>query len=326
MIQPEPAKSTQGTHRTPRATRTPNPANHKPSITIPPSSDNRERDEIHEVTLLSLAIHKTTNTTEEQENMDVFEEKISQEDVEKIVEGKDEESYASEFADTKDDKKDDDDDNYDDHDDHALIKNRVSGSSEIRTEKMQTPIPSPPRSPRKYLSSDKAINYGVFLRLFEKSSASFGSCRDDAFRKRDHDNDQRDDAPHEMEKSAKRKKDILKFKRDLNEPPRYLYNKDLFTLKYGNPEEKSYEEKKVMDLVKIVKFCDATLEKVLKEVKLKIFETEFLKKAPLLGDLDLKIIKAYKREITKHLRHRKQMGRGESFMNGRPILSTIKHE
>nr|GFC31839.1 hypothetical protein [Tanacetum cinerariifolium] len=35
---------------------------------------------------------------------------------------------------------------------------------------------------------------------------------DDAFRKRDHDNDQRDDAPHEMGKSAKRKKDILKFK------------------------------------------------------------------------------------------------------------------
>nr|GFA89068.1 hypothetical protein [Tanacetum cinerariifolium] len=170
----------------------------------------------------------------------------------RIVEGKDEESYASEFADTKDDKKDDDDDNYDDHDDHALIKNRVSGSLEIRTEKMQTPIPSPPRSPRKYLSSDKAIdqeltNYRVFLRLFEKSSASFGSCRDDAFRKRDHDNDQRDDAPHEMEKKRQQqqqdwdawvddqvvdedeedlkhpKPNSLIFyglQRDLNEPPR----------------------------------------------------------------------------------------------------------
>ncbi|GKD60801.1 hypothetical protein Tco_1298310 [Tanacetum coccineum] len=31
-------------------------------------------------------------------------------------------------------------------------------------------------------------------------------------------------------------------------------------------------------------FCDATLERVLKEVKLKIFETEFLKKAPLLDE------------------------------------------
>nr|GEV12921.1 retrovirus-related Pol polyprotein from transposon TNT 1-94 [Tanacetum cinerariifolium] len=64
-------------------------------------------------------------------------------------------------------------------------------------------------------------------------------------------------------------------------------------------------------------------ERVLKEVKLKIIETEFLKKASLLGDLDLNIIKAYKREITKHLRHHEQMRRWESFMNGRPILPMI---
>ncbi|GJV19381.1 hypothetical protein Tco_1368401 [Tanacetum coccineum] len=63
------------------------------------------------------------------------------------------------------------------------------------------------------------------------------------------------------------------------------------------------EEKRVTDLVEIVKFCDATLEKVLKEVKIKIFEIEFMKKAPLLGDLDLKIMKAYKREITMCLKH-----------------------
>ncbi|GJS15757.1 hypothetical protein Tco_0410229 [Tanacetum coccineum] len=37
----------------------------------------------------------------------------------------------------------------------------------------------------------------------------------------------------------------------------------------------SKNEKRVMYLVEIVKFCDATLERVLKEVKLKIFETEF---------------------------------------------------
>ncbi|GJV41569.1 hypothetical protein Tco_1420009 [Tanacetum coccineum] len=67
------------------------------------------------------------------------------------------------------------------------------------------------------------------------------------------------------------------------------------------------EEKRVMDLVKIVKFYDATLEMFLKEVKLKIFETMFIKKVPLLGDLDLKIMKAYEREITKLLRHREQM-------------------
>ncbi|GJR98296.1 hypothetical protein Tco_0270470 [Tanacetum coccineum] len=36
----------------------------------------------------------------------------------------------------------------------------------------------------------------------------------------------------------------------------------------------SKDEKRVMYLVEIVKFCDATLEKVLKEVKLKIFQSE----------------------------------------------------
>ncbi|GJR32289.1 hypothetical protein Tco_1108521 [Tanacetum coccineum] len=53
-----------------------------------------------------------------------------------------------------------------------------------------------------------------------------------------------------------------------------------------------------------------------KEVKLKIFETEFLKKAPLLGELDLEIMKAYDREITKRLRRRVYMRRWESFANG----------
>ncbi|GJS62323.1 hypothetical protein Tco_0657107 [Tanacetum coccineum] len=68
------------------------------------------------------------------------------------------------------------------------------------------------------------------------------------------------------------------------------------------------------------KFCDATLEKVLNEVKLKICEIEFLKKAPLLGSLDLKIMKAYEQEIQKRLNHREQMKIWESFMNGKPIL------
>ncbi|GJW02610.1 hypothetical protein Tco_1561466 [Tanacetum coccineum] len=52
-----------------------------------------------------------------------------------------------------------------------------------------------------------------------------------------------------------------------------------------------------------------SVERVLKKVKLKIFETEFLKKAPLLGEFDLDIMKAYEREITKRLRHHEQMRR-----------------
>ncbi|GKF20255.1 hypothetical protein Tco_0068893 [Tanacetum coccineum] len=84
------------------------------------------------------------------------------------------------------------------------------------------------------------------------------------------------------------------------------------------------DEKRVMYLVEIVKFCDATLEKVLNEVKLRMFESQFLKKPPLLSDLDQDIMKAYEREISKHLSHRKQMRIWESFMNGRPILLMMK--
>nr|GEV85783.1 hypothetical protein [Tanacetum cinerariifolium] len=58
----------------------------------------------------------------------------------------------------------------------------------------------------------------------------------------------------------------------------------------------------------------------------KDLETEFLKKAPLLGDLDLKIMKAYEREIEKHLKHRMQMRRQDSLVNRRPILQTMKRQ
>ncbi|GJX18862.1 hypothetical protein Tco_0221539 [Tanacetum coccineum] len=76
--------------------------------------------------------------------------------------------------------------------------------------------------------------------------------------------------------------------------------------------------------VEIVKFCDATLEKVLKEVKLKIFQSEPWKKSPLLGELDRDIMRAFEREIAKRLSHREHMRRWESFVNGRPILATMK--
>ncbi|GKE27006.1 hypothetical protein Tco_1442390 [Tanacetum coccineum] len=71
----------------------------KPGTTpIPPPSDDRERDEIVEATLLSLTMHKTALAAEAQENVVKVQEKL--EEIENMVEGKkDEKSYASEFAD-----------------------------------------------------------------------------------------------------------------------------------------------------------------------------------------------------------------------------------
>ncbi|GJR41331.1 retrovirus-related pol polyprotein from transposon TNT 1-94 [Tanacetum coccineum] len=61
--------------------------------------------------------------------------------------------------------------------------------------------------------------------------------------------------------------------------PYSIVDKPTTSLIYLN----SKDEKRVMYLVEIVKFCDATLEKVLKEIKLKIFQSEPRKKPPLLG-------------------------------------------
>ncbi|GJZ14549.1 hypothetical protein Tco_0550226, partial [Tanacetum coccineum] len=200
---------------------------------------------------------------------------------------------------------------------------------------------------------------------FEKFSASSGPCRTDAFRKRDHDDHQEDDAPPKGEKiidedevipEDETHKLIEGFQnvdkhlptlfdherieatlRDMmrvvlmGESSRLLVgirklpdqdqlnrtNVDPYSIldkpTTGLINLNNKEEKRVMNLVDIVKFCDAMLERVLKQVKLKIFETEFLMKALLLGELDLDKMKAYERQITKHLRHREQMRRWESF-------------
>nr|GEX98077.1 copia protein [Tanacetum cinerariifolium] len=197
------SKAVAGESSTPRKSLTVTTKKKKPSTTsIPPPSDDRERDEIHKATQLSIIMHKTAIIVEAQENVAKVQEKILKEDIKKMVEGEeDEESYASEFADSvfQDDdddsgdriepeshkknsevvddyddindnvdkeKKNDDveemkdnssDDN-DDHVDHTFIRREVSGSLETRNEHTQTPIPSPPRSPRTDLSLDKTLS------------------------------------------------------------------------------------------------------------------------------------------------------------------------
>ncbi|GJX10985.1 hypothetical protein Tco_0200844 [Tanacetum coccineum] len=61
--------------------------------------------------------------------------------------------------------------------------------------------------------------------------------------------------------------------------PYSIIDKPTTSLIYLNNKDKIW----VMYLVEIVKFCNATLEKVLKEVKLKIFQSEPWKKPPLIG-------------------------------------------
>ncbi|GJS10510.1 retrovirus-related pol polyprotein from transposon TNT 1-94 [Tanacetum coccineum] len=138
---------------------------------IPPPSDDRERDEIAEAILLSLALHKTAIAIEAQENVAKVQKKLEEEEIAKMVEGDgDEESYASEFTDSmlnddddsgtrieprshkehpetidddenenENEKKDDDekDDDNDDHTDHTLELTKTISPSNATTSKAQ---------------------------------------------------------------------------------------------------------------------------------------------------------------------------------------------
>ncbi|GJZ19208.1 hypothetical protein Tco_0555798 [Tanacetum coccineum] len=140
--------STQGTHRSaPRAHRT-------PTLTTASAQGKKRKQSAGETSSLQKSLKVTIKQKQ-------------------VVEGeKDKESYADKFAaslihNDDDDSGDriepesdkehpevivDDDDNQDEKKDDEM------GSLENRTEKMQTPIPTTPRSPRIILSSDKNIN------------------------------------------------------------------------------------------------------------------------------------------------------------------------
>ncbi|GJT79954.1 RNA-directed DNA polymerase, eukaryota, reverse transcriptase zinc-binding domain protein [Tanacetum coccineum] len=68
---------------------------------IPPPGDDRERDEMAEATLLSLTLYKTALDAEAKENIAKVQEMLAQEEIDKLVNGDDDdESSASAFADT----------------------------------------------------------------------------------------------------------------------------------------------------------------------------------------------------------------------------------
>ncbi|GKC51791.1 hypothetical protein Tco_1074536 [Tanacetum coccineum] len=111
MIQSQLVESTQGTNRTPRAHRTPTPTavvgdvvqkkRHQVAreTSSPMKSIKVTIRKKKTTILLSLTMHKTAITAEAQENVAKVYENILEEDIAKMVDGKDEDSYASDFAD-----------------------------------------------------------------------------------------------------------------------------------------------------------------------------------------------------------------------------------
>nr|GEU97181.1 leucine-rich repeat-containing protein [Tanacetum cinerariifolium] len=309
------------------------------STPILPPSDEKERDEIIEATLLSLALHKTgIEPGSHKKNPEVVDDyddanKTEKEDKKDEKKDDDDEKKTNDDVQKKDDAEEKDNN---DHTDHTLVGSQVTSSLENRNEKMQTPIPTPPKYPRINLSSDKTISEELTTTVSPKTATTSKTKQKKEVL--DHCNNVGTElAVVKMNKIIKiempRLLGIKSYQIEVNltaptltfpgikaHDPYTIVDEPDAGLIYLNNKE----EKRVMYLVKIVKFCDATLERVWKEVKLKIFQNEFWKKPPLLGELDLDIMKSYEREITKRPRHREQMRRCESFVNGRPFLPMMK--
>nr|GFD04187.1 hypothetical protein [Tanacetum cinerariifolium] len=66
-------------------------------------------------------------------------------------------------------------------------------------------------------------------------------------------------------------------------------------------------QRRLMGLKDISKFCDATLEKVLKEVYVLACVAFYELKELSLDELDKDFIELFEKEIKKHLKHRRQM-------------------
>ncbi|GKB49939.1 hypothetical protein Tco_0900692 [Tanacetum coccineum] len=73
--------------------------------------------------------------------------------------------------------------------------------------------------------------------------------------------------------------------------------------------ENSKKERRVMNIDEIPKFCDATLERVLKNVKKINSDVKHSFKYPLLGEQDVEIMRFFEEYIQDRLKHRIQMGK-----------------
>ncbi|GKD20522.1 hypothetical protein Tco_1222225, partial [Tanacetum coccineum] len=83
----------------------------------------------------------------------------------------------------------------------------------------------------------------------------------------------------------------------------------------------SKKEKRVMRRQEVYKFCDATLERVLKGLKSYNNGVKHGYVTLSLGNEDVEYLQLFKEEIEERLKHHDQMRRWEIYVNGRPLGS-----
>ncbi|GJZ71617.1 hypothetical protein Tco_0635468, partial [Tanacetum coccineum] len=83
--------------------------------------------------------------------------------------------------------------------------------------------------------------------------------------------------------------------------------------------ENNKKEMRVMDIKEILKFCDATLKRVLKKVKKFNLDVKHGDADPYLSREDVEYMMFYEDYIQECLRHCDQMRRWESYVIRRPL-------
>ncbi|GJV79543.1 hypothetical protein Tco_1515413 [Tanacetum coccineum] len=85
--------------------------------------------------------------------------------------------------------------------------------------------------------------------------------------------------------------------------------------------ENNKKQRRVMNINELPKFCDATLDRVLKKVKEIIVAARYGFKDSPQNEEHKKVMGFFEEEIKERLMFRRHMRRCESFVNGRPLLS-----
>ncbi|GKE33538.1 hypothetical protein Tco_1452860 [Tanacetum coccineum] len=87
----------------------------------------------------------------------------------------------------------------------------------------------------------------------------------------------------------------------------------------SNQLKNNKNEKRIMDIDEIKKFCDATLKRILKEVKKINLDVKHGYADLTLTKNDVEFMVFYEEYFKERLRHRDQIRRSESYANGRPL-------
>ncbi|GKA08020.1 hypothetical protein Tco_0687351 [Tanacetum coccineum] len=94
---------------------------------------------------------------------------------------------------------------------------------------------------------------------------------------------------------------------------------------HGIIYKNSKKKKRVMIHLEIHKFCDATLNRVLEDLKSYNNDVKYGYKQRDLTEDKVKYLKLFEEEIEVRLKYHNQMTRWEMYVNGRPLGPQREH-